>query len=260
MCTNAKPQPNIAEYATSNLLVANAVSGLSTQIGTMSAPDVTGLAYNVNSSIMYASSIYYNSISDQYESSLYTVDLETAATELVGTSLDDGLIIGIACDAEGNLYGIDLIGSLGIDINYAQDIAYDRDNNILYGTLYTSSGGLYTIDVSTGAATLLLDFVAKVTGFAIPYSLSTEYTVTFTVTNENSSPLNGANININGTNLTTVGGEASIMLENGSYNYIVTLGGYYGENSTVVVDGADVSENVTLTKVPGVLFSFKTSI
>ena len=180
-----------------------------------------------------------------------------------------------SCDAEDNLYGIDLIydnllsinketgaatviGSLGIDINYAQDIAYDRDNNILYGTLYTSSGGLYTIDVSTGAATLLLDFVAEVTGFAIPYSLSTEYTVTFTVTDENSSPLNGANININGTNLTTVGGEASIMLENGSYNYIVTLGGYYGENSTVVVDGADVSENVTLTKVPGVLNENKT--
>jgi len=256
------------EYSSNTLLIVNAISGTPTVIDEIIAADITGLAYDITSEVMYTSSTYYNSIESKYESSLYTVDLETAATELVGTSLDDGLIIGIACDAAGNLYAIDIIydnllsinkstgaatviGSLGIDIGYAQDIAFDRDNDILYGTLYTASGGLYTIDVATGAASLLYDFVSEVTGFARPYSDPSSLTVSFTVTDESSNPLDDANISINGANLTTVGGEASILLENGSYNYIVTLDGYYGDNGTVVVDGANVNEVVTLGIVTG---------
>ncbi len=61
-----------------------------------------------------------------------------------------------------------MIGSLGVDINYAQDIAFDRTNNILYGTLYTSSGGMYTINTTTGVATLIASIEAEVDGLAIP--------------------------------------------------------------------------------------------
>ncbi len=247
------------QSTTNMLLTADPATGAPTNIASISGPDMTGLAYDVTSGIMYASA--YNGSN----SLLYTIDLTTAAATLVGT-INDGLVIGIACDAVGNLYAVDLvndnllsvdkatgagtvIGLLGININYAQDIAFDRDNDILYGTLYAGSGGLYTIDVTTGAASLLYDFGAEVTGFAIPYE--SESTVTFTVTDESSNPLDGANISINGTYLTTVGGEASIELENGSYNYIVTLDGYFGEYGTVVVDGADVNEVVTLGIVTG---------
>jgi len=88
-------------------------------------------------------------------------------------------MIGLGMDASGNLYGIDLtsaklysintsdaslteIGDLGMSINYAQDIGYDRENDILYGTLfYYDSGtgnitsGLYDINTSSGQATLI---------------------------------------------------------------------------------------------------------
>ena len=245
------------QYNSNNLLTADPATGTPTTIGAMTPYDFTGLAYDVTTGIMYASGY------DGSNSLLYTVDLETAATTLVGTILSGSLVIGIACDADGNLYGIDLsndnlisidkatgagstIGSLGININYAQDIAFDRDNDILYGTLYTTSGGLYEIDVATGAASFLYNFTSEVTGFAIPYSPG-EFIVNFTVTDEDANPLDGANISINGTVLTTVSGEASISLANGSYNYVVTMTGYTGEGGTVVVNGANVDEEVILS-------------
>jgi len=252
----------VVQYSTNILLVVDPVTGTPTEIDTMSGYYMTGLAYDVTSDIMYVSAW------DGAGSVLYTVDLATAVTTLVGTCLADGLIIGLACDDAGNLYGIDLIydnllsinkatgaatviGSLGVDINYAQDITFDRDNDILYGTLYSGSGGLYEINVTTGAVTLLNNFVSEVTGFAIPYGAAQDYTVTFTVT-DGSNLLDGANIYINSTTLTTVSGVATIDLENGNYNYTVELTGFYPESGTVVVDGADVSEDVTLTAVLGI--------
>ncbi|MFN2395795.1 MAG: carboxypeptidase regulatory-like domain-containing protein [Bacteroidales bacterium] len=140
---------------------------------------LTGLAYDQNSGTMYASGF------DGTNSQLYTVDLNTGAATLVG-QISTGIVIGIAADADGNMYGINLddnlytidantgtgtvVGPLGVTINYAQDIAFDRDNDVLYGALYTTTGGLYTIDVTTGAATLINNFVAEVAGFGIPYA------------------------------------------------------------------------------------------
>jgi hypothetical protein len=64
-------------------------------------------------------------------------------------------MFGIAADHSGNLYGINsnsdlisinpqngqstVIGPLGITINFAQDIAYDRNSGVLYGTLYSNN-------------------------------------------------------------------------------------------------------------------------
>lgn len=252
------------QYSTNVLLTADPATGVPTNIGTMRGANMTGLAFDVTSGTMYASA--YNDTIPIPASELYSVNLGTASTEIVGT-MTNGLVIGIACDMIGNMYAIDIIndnllsvntetgaateiGTLGIDINFAQDIAFDRDNDILYGTLYnngTGSGGLYEINVSTGEATLLNDFVSEVTGFAIPYSGACR--VTFIVTDGELNPLDGANININGSNLTTVSGEALIILEDGSYDYIVTMDGYYGTNGNVVVDGSNVTEEVSLERV-----------
>jgi hypothetical protein len=103
---------------------------------------------------------------------------------LVGT-ISSEIIIGLASDASGTLYGVSLdadnlyridtatgtgtiVGPLGININYAQGIAFDRTNNILYGTLYSSGGGVYTINTTTGAATLVAPLGGDLDGFAIP--------------------------------------------------------------------------------------------
>ena len=49
-----------------------------------------------------------------------------------------------------------LIGPLGININWAQDMAYDITWNVLYLSAYifaTRKGTLYTCDTTTGTAT-----------------------------------------------------------------------------------------------------------
>jgi len=172
------------ENNNSELYTVDTETGNYTLIGATGIA-ITGLAYDAVTGIMYASSY------DGTQSHLYTVSLSDGASTAIGQVGTDILVIGIAADAEGNLYGIDIvndellsispadgtstvIGALGIDISYAQDIAFDRDNDILYGTLFSDDDGgqLFTINTETGSTSLLGTFVAELAGFGIPYSLS----------------------------------------------------------------------------------------
>ena len=172
----------VASYDQTNagLYTVDPATGDYTLVGNMGY-SITGLAYDHDADVMFASGY------DGANSQLYTVDLADGSTSHVG-QISSGIIIGIAADIDGNLYGINLddnlysidsstgtgtlIGPLGVTINYAQDIGYDRDNDILYGTLYAASGGLYTIDTDAGTATLINNFVAEVAGFGIPYTVA----------------------------------------------------------------------------------------
>jgi hypothetical protein len=51
------------------------------------------------------------------------------------------------------------VGSLGIDISFAQDATIDPADNTVYMGAYIGggAGGIYTVDVSTGLATLVGD-------------------------------------------------------------------------------------------------------
>jgi hypothetical protein len=106
------------------------------------------------------------------------------------------------------------------------------------------------------------DYEVSATGFAnalgnvmVDYQNVTEevtllppsdFTVTFTVT-DGTSPVQGAVIDINNTQLTTdVAGQASIDLENGNYPYTVTAAGFLQASGSVTVNGAAVDETVTL--------------
>lgn len=160
--------------------------GSLTLAGAFDKPSTTGFTYDTQTGKAYI--VVY----EDGGSNLYEISLADGSLSLVGT-INNGLIIGIAMDGDGHLYGIDLgddqlysinpatglgtlIGPVGLDLNYAQDIAYDRDNGVLYGTLYErgGSGGLYTIDTSTGAATLLAAIDAEVDALAIPYGVEYE--------------------------------------------------------------------------------------
>lgn len=147
-----------------------------------------GFTYDAVSKTAYAVDFDYSS-----NYGLYQIDLSTGALTLVGPQSSVSktyAIIDIAADNNGHLYGLDIyndilvsldpatggvteIGSLGLDLSYAQDIAYDRDNDILYGTLYNGSGteaGLYRINTATGAATKIQGYPGyEIDGFAIPY-------------------------------------------------------------------------------------------
>jgi len=77
------------------------------------------------------------------------------------------------------------------------------------------------------------------------------FTVTFTVTDDMCSlAIEGASITINEQTLTTnADGVATIELENGVYPYSITAEGYALSEGSITVDGADVSEDVSLAHV-----------
>lgn len=108
-------------------------------------------------------------------SKLYTVNPDTGALTLVGPITDAGLIIGIAINAAGDMYGVDIlsntlvrinrmtavgshVGLLGFDANYAQDLAFDLQHDVLYLAAYndaTSRGELRVADIATGNSVLI---------------------------------------------------------------------------------------------------------
>jgi len=96
---------------------------------------MSGIA--INDGICYA----YDVLND----AIYIIDLDTA--ELI------------------------LLGDTGLDSNYGSDMAFDKDNDTLYLTAYTSSGALYICDTNNGNCSLVGDFEggAEVTALAIPY-------------------------------------------------------------------------------------------
>jgi len=144
-----------------------------------------GLAYDHITEVMYGCS----------NNALYEVNMDTGASSFVGNfGISECIMIAIAFDGSGNLYGTELvtdslysinpitgaatqIGSgLGINLNYAQDMAFDIDTDTLYLSAYTiapvKEGALYTCNTVTGIATKVGKFqgAAEITGFAIPYS------------------------------------------------------------------------------------------
>jgi len=160
------------------LVKVDQTSGVVTEIGG-GASYLTGFAYDVTTGTAYVINVY---------GKLSTIDLETGIVTNIGG--DFLYAMCLTCDANGNLFSISLddrtasidkvtgkctvIGNLGIDVYYAQDICFDRDNNILYGTLFTASleSGLYTIDLTTGAANLIVEIFDELAGFAIPYTFT----------------------------------------------------------------------------------------
>jgi len=138
----------------------------------------TGVAYDSTNNNLYVTTAF----------TIYKLDPITYA--IIDTiPISSGMTIGVACIANGTMYAVDIennnlmtidttngsvtvIGSLGFDVNYAQDIAYDRINDKLYGTLYSDNGALYDINISSGAASIIGNFSegqVEVTGFAITY-------------------------------------------------------------------------------------------
>ncbi|MFA7029863.1 MAG: choice-of-anchor J domain-containing protein [Candidatus Cloacimonadaceae bacterium] len=183
---------DVGTLATDNFWEINAMTGASTLLGEMGA-DIMGIAYDDNHNILYGTDGV----------NLYTMNVNTGAATLSGalwynlegtpTDLEDmyGFIIDIAYDNHTNtLYGIDLAsdclwqinvstreltlkGFLGIDLDYAQDAAFDQVNGLLFLAGYAGGGALYWIDTEYGGAYKVGNFPenAEVTAFSIPYGL-----------------------------------------------------------------------------------------
>jgi hypothetical protein len=174
-------------YTNSYIWTINPLNGVMTFVGSYN-PGGTGLSFNGLAYDPTTNKLYGCSNTD-----LYTVDMSTGASTLVGSFGIGGYMIGIAFDASGNLYGTELltdslysintlggsatlVGSLNIDIHFAQDMSFDLDTGILYLAAYTATtvweGALYTCNPTTGATAKVGTFqnAAEITCFAIPYN------------------------------------------------------------------------------------------
>jgi uncharacterized repeat protein (TIGR01451 family) len=165
------------------LLGVNTATAAATVIGAAnptSGHTWTGLAGDPLTNQFYAAS------SDGVSSALYTVNPATGATTLIGTITSAPIVIDIAINAAGDIYGVEivndvlvkidrttaagtLIGSLGFNANYAQGLDFDAASGTLYWAAYGDSGQLRVIDVTTGASALIGAFEggAEIDAFAI---------------------------------------------------------------------------------------------
>jgi hypothetical protein len=203
--------------ATDNYVNIDPLTGIYTDQGDLGAA-IMGNTWDDTHDIMYgvANTGY-----------LYVMDPLTGAVgvgdslwyNLEGTNYSlaniGGLMIDIAYDNTNNiLYGIDLgndclwtinpatyeltlVGFLGIDLNYAQDAAFDQENGLLYLAGYAGGGALYWLDTTYGGAYKVGNFTAsgyELTAFAIPYgALATAPVATISGTGQLSwTPVTGA--------------------------------------------------------------------
>ena len=160
------------DYESNQLHSLNTATGATTVIGAATPPSGqrwTGMSGGSNG-IMYASSTTCGS------STLSKVDLKTGAVTAIGPISNGPCIIDIAITPDASaIYGVDIVsdvlvridpetgagtvvGSVGINANYAQGMDFDDASGILYWAAYNPSGSggeMRVIDTKTGNSALV---------------------------------------------------------------------------------------------------------
>jgi hypothetical protein len=171
------------DYNSDGLYSVNKQTGVVTSIGgntpLFSGGAFTGMACDKSTGVMY---IVYTDIT---KSQIGTVDLATGVKTAIGptTTVAPG-VIEIAIDGTGQMYAWDIVtdasylvdkatgvftqlGSLGVDLNYAQGGNWDPVTDQIYMASYTSGGPqLRLLDRTTGATTLLSGMDGEIDIFA----------------------------------------------------------------------------------------------
>lgn len=177
-------QQYAVEYTTGNLDTISTADGTITVIGntgltTCCLVTPGGLRWDPTSGTTYLVIVDYTT----HISTLYTVDLATAAPTLVGQL--SGLILDITIDSSGLMYGIDVdgdalvaidktsgstqvIGSIGFDAVFGEGLDFDLETGILYlASADENTARLYTVDPTTGATTLIGQLAGELDTMAI---------------------------------------------------------------------------------------------
>jgi hypothetical protein len=164
------------DTVTGNINTVAALSGLG------AGHVVTGMAWDKTTNIMYVVSI------DGTIGRLYTVNLATGVLTTVSATMAGSTFpIDIAINNSGVMYSCDvnsdalntinkstgaatLVGPLGININFAQGMAFDPETDSLFLAAFTDAGKLYKCNVSNGAVTLIGNFASgsEIDAFIIP--------------------------------------------------------------------------------------------
>ena len=235
-----------SSYPDDKIWTIDITDGSFTEIGEYGLSEsLNGLAYDDSTETLYGCT----------GTDLYTIDLSDGSTTLIG-SMGTDLMIGLASDGDGALYGVDIgdenlysidpstgsasaIGDTGLTLNYAQDIAYDKDNDMLFLAAYQESTGgeLYTCDVSDGSTTLVGAFgVQEVTAFAIPYNIDSPPEAHFTW-EDNDGASNPGTVLIFDASSSTDDNEITL------YEWDWENDGIYDYNDTQPMMGHDYGDN-----------------
>ncbi len=130
----------------------------------------TGLEFDPTNNNLYGLSTDFLG-----NSTLYIIDPEKVEAEVVGKITNMPAAIAIAMNLRGRMYGYDvetdalytiskstaqatLVGNIGFDANFGQDLEWDYVNNVLYMMGFnrnTRNSELRTVDISTGATSVL---------------------------------------------------------------------------------------------------------
>ncbi len=254
------------EFPSHDLVYFDTETGAKTIVGNTGFTGLIfyGLTYDWSSSTMYA-------ITGFDELSLYTIDLVTGNSTLVGTADDfPGKMITLAANLDGDLFSISetgilysinktdgnitSIGTLGLSSlpSGSQDMEFDHYSNTLYWYASLSGGfdAMYTVNTATGIASLTsssFDYQVQLCGFAIPYSPTASFSVTFDITDNLEADVS---LNDYGTQ-TANGGTTTFTTVAPSMSpgimYTVEYPNYVPYTGFVVVDN---NEAITITLQP----------
>jgi hypothetical protein len=161
----------VADYGTNTLYTLSTTDASVTTVG----PAVPGGGETWSGLTGAPDGTLYGVATTCGSSSLYTLDPDTGTATLVGPITNGACMIDIAANADGELFGVDIvsdvlvqidpatgagtvIGSVGINANYAQGMDFEEESGILYWAAYSSSGELRIIDTATGNSTLVGGF------------------------------------------------------------------------------------------------------
>ncbi|MCF8227590.1 MAG: carboxypeptidase regulatory-like domain-containing protein, partial [Bacteroidales bacterium] len=169
-------------YNSTTLYMVERATGTMTTVGNMSgAVSFNDITIDPTDGTLYATD----------GSTLYSIDPSGPSATNIGTHGPTTLMIGLACDGDGNLWAYDIsndefyaidkatgaattIGSIGFDANYAQSMFYDADADQITMAAYNlsnSSCEIRAVDVTTGNTTLLSSASGnEITGSAMPVS------------------------------------------------------------------------------------------
>ncbi len=170
----------VIDSDTNQFLTVSTSTGAETVLGTSTpagGESWSGLSYDATNNTLYGSATSCAS------STLYTINQSNGTATAVGSVSNAGCLIDIAVSPTGQMYGVDIvadttvainkttgagtvIGSTGIDANFAQGMDFDDASGILYYAAFNNgafNGELRTINLTTGASTLIGPFGADTT-------------------------------------------------------------------------------------------------
>ncbi len=204
-------QMYVLDYYANALYSVNTTNAQATLIGPSIPNGVwTGMTGSVDGTLYAAST-------DGSQSYLYTLDPATGAATLIGEITNAPVIIDIAINAAGQMYGVEImndvlvgidpatgagtvIGGLGFNASYAQGMDFEEESNVLYLAAFnvgTFMGELRIADTNTGATVPVgtfpggaeVDCLAFATGGKADVPWLTETPVTGTVSAAGTIPV-----------------------------------------------------------------------